>query len=136
MRSCLIIPLLAATAIAQPPNMPPPTILKGPADWRFEKMPTPPGFAPDIKLNKSKNLAGQLNPEVPLPALMSLAGADPTKIRWVILSHVHLDHIVGLTFLTDTLSACGEERSVTVTGRVMTVPPRGRPRRACPARRW
>lgn len=30
--------------------MPPPAILKGPTDWRFEKMPTPPMFAPDIKL--------------------------------------------------------------------------------------
>jgi hypothetical protein len=27
-----------------------PTILKEPAGWRFEKMPIPPGFAPDIKL--------------------------------------------------------------------------------------
>jgi hypothetical protein len=46
----LMITLLAATALAQPrPNMTP-TILKAPADWRFEKMPTPPGFAPDIKL--------------------------------------------------------------------------------------
>ena len=45
---------------------------------------------------KLKNLAGQLDPEVPLPALMRLAAADPTKIRWVILSHVHLDHAGGL----------------------------------------
>jgi hypothetical protein len=46
----LVLGALAGTAIAQPrPNMTP-TILKGPADWRFEKMPTPPGFAPDIKL--------------------------------------------------------------------------------------
>jgi N-acyl homoserine lactone hydrolase len=45
---------------------------------------------------KLKNLAGQLNPEVSLPALMRLAGADPDKIRWVILSHVHLDHAGGL----------------------------------------
>src|SRR5262249_40497239 len=36
--------------VAQPrPDMTP-TILKGPPDWRFEKMPTPPGFAPDIQL--------------------------------------------------------------------------------------
>lgn len=51
-RRNLIIALLAlaAMAMAQPrPNMTP-TILKGPADWRFERMPTPPGFAPDIKL--------------------------------------------------------------------------------------
>ena len=45
---------------------------------------------------KLKNLAGQLNPEVPLPELMRLVSGDPTKIRWVILSHVHLDHAGGL----------------------------------------
>jgi N-acyl homoserine lactone hydrolase len=45
---------------------------------------------------KLKNLAGQLNPDVPLPELMRLAGGDPDKIRWVILSHVHLDHAGGL----------------------------------------
>jgi glyoxylase-like metal-dependent hydrolase (beta-lactamase superfamily II) len=45
---------------------------------------------------KLKNLAGQLNPEVPLPQLMRLVGGDPSKIRWVILSHVHLDHAGGL----------------------------------------
>ena len=45
---------------------------------------------------KLKNLAGQLNPEVPLPELMRLVGGDPAKIRWVILSHVHLDHAGGL----------------------------------------
>ena len=28
-----------------------PSILKEPADWRFEKMPIPPGFAPDVKVN-------------------------------------------------------------------------------------
>ncbi len=45
---------------------------------------------------KLKNLAGQLNPEVPLPELMRLVGGDPSKIRWVVLSHVHLDHAGGL----------------------------------------
>ena len=43
-----------------------------------------------------KNLAGRLSPEVPLPPLMRLVGGDPQKIRWVILSHVHLDHAGGL----------------------------------------
>lgn len=35
-------------AFAQRPH-PAPTLLKGPADWRFERLPIPPGFAPDIK---------------------------------------------------------------------------------------
>ena len=50
----------------------------------------------------------------------TVAGAltlpEQTAVEHAIISHVHLDHIVGLTFLTDTLSSCGEERTVTVTG--------------------
>jgi glyoxylase-like metal-dependent hydrolase (beta-lactamase superfamily II) len=45
---------------------------------------------------KLKSLAGQLNPEVPLPELLLRAGENPTKLRWAILSHVHLDHVGGL----------------------------------------
>jgi glyoxylase-like metal-dependent hydrolase (beta-lactamase superfamily II) len=45
---------------------------------------------------KLKNLGGQLNPEVPLPELLRLVGGDPEKLRWVILSHTHLDHAGGL----------------------------------------
>jgi glyoxylase-like metal-dependent hydrolase (beta-lactamase superfamily II) len=45
---------------------------------------------------KLRNLAGQLNPEVPLPQLLRLVGSDEDKIRWVILSHTHLDHAGGL----------------------------------------
>jgi glyoxylase-like metal-dependent hydrolase (beta-lactamase superfamily II) len=43
-----------------------------------------------------KNLAGQLTPDVPLRELLRLVGEDPAKIRWVVLSHSHLDHAGGL----------------------------------------
>ncbi|PYT74986.1 MAG: hypothetical protein DMG39_01290 [Acidobacteria bacterium] len=45
---------------------------------------------------KLRSLAGQLNPEVPLPGLLRRIGEDPAKLRWAILSHVHLDHVGGL----------------------------------------
>ena len=45
---------------------------------------------------KLKSLAGQLNPEVPLPDLLRRAGEIPAKLRWAILSHVQLDHAGGL----------------------------------------
>jgi glyoxylase-like metal-dependent hydrolase (beta-lactamase superfamily II) len=45
---------------------------------------------------KLKSLAGQLNPEVPLPESLRRAGENPTSLRWAILSHVHLDHVGGL----------------------------------------
>ncbi len=45
---------------------------------------------------KLKSLAGELNPQVPLPDLLRRIGEDPAKLRWVILSHVHLDHAGGL----------------------------------------
>jgi glyoxylase-like metal-dependent hydrolase (beta-lactamase superfamily II) len=48
---------------------------------------------------KLQSLAGQLNPEVPLPEMLRRAGEDPAKLRWAILSHVHLDHAGGLTDL-------------------------------------
>ena len=50
----------------------------------------------------------------------TVAGAltvpEQLAVKHAVISHVHLDHVVGLAFLTDTLSSCGEERSVTVTG--------------------
>jgi len=45
---------------------------------------------------KLKSLAGQLNPGIPLPDLLRRAGENPAKLRWAILSHVHLDHAGGL----------------------------------------
>ena len=41
-------------------------------------------------------LAGQLGPETPLPEQLRRVGENASKIRWVILSHVHLDHAGGL----------------------------------------
>jgi len=43
-----------------------------------------------------KLVAGQLKPPVPLPDMLRRAGEDPSKLRWAILSHVHLDHAGGL----------------------------------------
>jgi N-acyl homoserine lactone hydrolase len=49
---------------------------------------------------KLKFLAGQLNPEVPLPELLRRVKEDPARLRWVILSHAHLDHAGGLMDLS------------------------------------
>jgi len=62
-------------------------------------------FAKDVSVYpfwlrwKLQAFAGQLNPEVPLPEMLRRAGEDPAKLRWAILSHVHLDHAGGLTDL-------------------------------------
>jgi N-acyl homoserine lactone hydrolase len=45
---------------------------------------------------KLRFLAGQLTPKIPLPELLRRVKEDPTKLRWVILSHAHLDHAGGL----------------------------------------
>jgi N-acyl homoserine lactone hydrolase len=45
---------------------------------------------------KLKALAGQIKPKVPLPDMLRRVGEDPSKVRWAILSHVHLDHAGGL----------------------------------------
>jgi glyoxylase-like metal-dependent hydrolase (beta-lactamase superfamily II) len=45
---------------------------------------------------KLKSLAGELNPKAPLSDLLRRIGEDPAKVRWAILSHVHLDHAGGL----------------------------------------
>ena len=45
---------------------------------------------------KLKSLAGELKVESPLPQRLRQIGEDPTKLRWAILSHVHLDHSGGL----------------------------------------
>jgi len=45
---------------------------------------------------KLRFLAGLLKAERPLPPLLGELKEDPAKLRWVILSHVHLDHAGGL----------------------------------------
>jgi cAMP phosphodiesterase len=50
----------------------------------------------------------------------TVAGAltvpEQLAIEHALVSHTHLDHIVGLTFLTDTLASAGDDMSVSVTG--------------------
>ena len=50
----------------------------------------------------------------------TVAGAltvpEQMAVRHALVSHTHLDHIVGLTFLTDTLASSGEDTSIVVTG--------------------
>lgn len=38
----------------------------------------------------------RLRPELALPAQLSRFGLSPADIRWIILSHLHADHIAGL----------------------------------------
>ena len=45
---------------------------------------------------KLRFLAGQLKAENPLPQALRRAGEEAANLRWVILSHVHLDHAGGL----------------------------------------
>jgi glyoxylase-like metal-dependent hydrolase (beta-lactamase superfamily II) len=45
---------------------------------------------------KLRFLAGQLKPESSLPQVLRRTGEEPAKLRWAILSHVHLDHAGGL----------------------------------------
>jgi hypothetical protein len=40
--------IVAPRTFGQRPNATP-TVLTGPSDWRFERLPIPPGFAPDIR---------------------------------------------------------------------------------------
>ena len=49
----LLLALLAPLHAAGPER---PAILKEPADWRFEGMAIPPGFAPDVKLSGSEEI--------------------------------------------------------------------------------
>lgn len=49
----LLLALLIPLHAAEPER---PSILKEPADWRFEGMAIPPGFAPDIKLTGSEEI--------------------------------------------------------------------------------
>jgi N-acyl homoserine lactone hydrolase len=53
------------------------------------------GF-PFLTWLKLESLAGLVKADSPLPEMLRRAGEDPAKLRWVILSHAHLDHAGGL----------------------------------------
>jgi N-acyl homoserine lactone hydrolase len=40
-------------------------------------------------------IPGRLKPRIPLPAALRATGEAPDRIRWLIPSHIHLDHIGG-----------------------------------------
>ncbi len=46
----------------------------------------------------------------------ALSAAEQIQIEHALVSHAHLDHTVGLAFLTDTLAMVAPERRLTVTG--------------------
>src|SRR5262245_5138843 len=46
----------------------------------------------------------------------ALSVPEQIQIEHALISHAHLDHTVGLAFLTDTLAMVAPERRVTVTG--------------------
>jgi cAMP phosphodiesterase len=46
----------------------------------------------------------------------ALSVPEQIQIEHAVISHAHLDHTVGLAFLTDTLAMVAPERRVTVTG--------------------
>ena len=97
-------------------------------------------FATWLKL---KSLAGQLKPQVPLPDLLRRIGEDPAKLRWAILSHVHLDHAGGLmdlpplpVLLTDEELQFAADRSVQARGYVIAVHTQKFPPVAAPTLRF
>ncbi len=61
---------------------------------------------------KLRFLAGQLNPKVSLSLLLRQAKEDPARIRWVILSHAHLDHAGGLMDLPSKTVLLSQEELV------------------------
>jgi len=97
-------------------------------------------FATWLKL---KALAGQLKPKVPLPDLLRRIGEDPAKLRWAILSHVHLDHAGGLmdlphlpVLLTREELQFAADPSVQAMGYVIAVHTQKFPPVAAPALRF
>ncbi|HYL09523.1 MAG TPA: MBL fold metallo-hydrolase [Candidatus Acidoferrales bacterium] len=45
---------------------------------------------------RGEMMLGPLAPDIPIPELLHLMGQDPSKLRWVVVSHGHLDHVGGL----------------------------------------
>ncbi len=45
---------------------------------------------------RGRLMLGPLAPDISIPELLRLVGEDPAKLRWVVVSHGHLDHVGGL----------------------------------------
>lgn len=88
---------------------------------------------------KLRFLAGQLKPAVPLSEMLRRVKEDQTRLRWVILSHAHLDHSGGLMDLPHVPVLLSQEelqfaadpavqaKGYVIAAHVQRFPPLGKP---------
>ena len=88
---------------------------------------------------KLRFLAGQLKPSAPLGEMLHRVKEEPARLRWVILSHAHLDHSGGLMDLPRILVLLSQEelqfaadpsvqaKGYVIAAHVQKFPPLGKP---------
>jgi N-acyl homoserine lactone hydrolase len=99
------------------------------------------GSSPDFKAELTElkafdrfvlaNNAGRMEPRGQLPELIREAGADPAKLKYIVLSHVHPDHAGGVSTLPGVPVLLAPEEIYFVeqmvnAGRQALVPAQGR----------